>query len=135
MFDTASFVMQAIFQLIPALTGMMEEELVGVEQFVAPLWARPHPPIALYCRNERLLKAFESLGSSDEGSDNIEKFRVDEVEHLPCHVILSSDSNQQVLMCRRRSLRGAVRLRWKESCSLTCPPLSVCQTRSGKEAS
>lgn len=74
--------MQAIFQLIPGLTGMMEEELVSVEQFVAPVWTRPHPPIALYCHNERLLKAFESLhllGIDNEESDNIEKFRVDEV--------------------------------------------------------
>ena len=95
--------MQAIFQLIPGLTGMMEEELVSVEQFVAPVWsrphthtARPHPPIALYCRNERLLKAFESLGSCDEGSDNIDKFRVEEVGYSSISwyiTLLSPDSS------------------------------------------
>lgn len=59
----------------------MEEELISVEQFVAAglVWQRPHPPVALYCHNEKLLEAYGAIRSGDAGSENLTKFRPDEV--------------------------------------------------------
>lgn len=62
----------------------MEEELISVEQFVAAglVWQRPHPPVALYCHNEKLLEAYGAIRSGDAGSENLTKFRPDEVKYM-----------------------------------------------------
>lgn len=56
------------------------------------MWVQAHPPLPLHCHNAKLLAAYQEA-LAEEGSDNIEKFKPEEVKGVRNYCTLATHSH------------------------------------------
>ena len=113
---------QVIFHTLPALTGVMEEELIPFQSFVSSsgIWSQPSLPFPITCTNAAIIDALASLlgnSSTDKDSEIIDRHntqqKVSYVTYM--YIIYSSVPGMHIHTCRTRSFVIALKISKKSN--------------------